>query len=348
MKKNHYHISQYDYPVPKELIAQEPLQRRAHSRLLVLNRQNQELKEMFFKDITSFFQRGDVIVLNNTQVLKARLEGCKLTGAKVDVLLLRDQGGGLWEALVKPGKRLRLGDKIIFSEADGFFARVEEKTEQGGRLLRFSRENIYSLIEAHGKVPLPPYIKKEIADASSYQTIYAKKHGAVAAPTAGFHFTPQLLRKLQRKGVEIVSITLHCGLATFRPIKCEDIRKHDMDWEEYEILEEAAAAINRAKKEKRRVIAVGTTSIRTLEAAAVLKNKTYQVKSQVSRTNLYVYPGYRFKVVDAVITNFHTPCSTNLVLISTFAGVEVIRKAYRYALDHSFRLFSFGDVMAVF
>ncbi len=348
MRGSRYQASQYDYPVPKELIAQEPLRHRADSRLLVVNRMDQNFKETVFKDIGDFLKEGDVLVLNNTQVLKARLQGHKLTGGKLDVLLLRDRGGGLWEALVKPGKRARRGDKIIFNDTDDFWAILEEKTEQGGRFLRFPYEDIYSLIEAHGKVPLPPYIKKEVDDETTYQTIYAEKHGAVAAPTAGFHFTEQLLDRLGNRGVEIVSITLHCGLATFRPIKCQDIRNHPIGWEEYEISQRTASAINHARKENRRVIAVGTTSIRTLEAAAILKNKTYRLEPGSSRTNLYIYPGYRFKMVDAVITNFHTPCSTNLVLISTFAGNKLIRQAYRYAIDNSFRLFSFGDGMAVF
>ncbi|MBN2482610.1 MAG: tRNA preQ1(34) S-adenosylmethionine ribosyltransferase-isomerase QueA [Candidatus Omnitrophica bacterium] len=347
-KTSRYHLANYTYEIPSRQIAQEPLKKRARSRLLVLHPRQDSFSETIFDHIGDFLRKGDVLVLNNTKVLKAKLLGTKSTGARLDVLLMRDCGKGVWETLVKPAKRAKIGDVLVFNEKDDFYAHVEGKTTQGGRLLKFNPKNVYSFLEKYGKVPVPPYIKKEVKDPQSYQTVYARKRGAVAAPTAGFHFTSGLLSQLKKKGVQIIPITLHCGLATFRPVKTEDIRAHPMDWEEYEISPRSARIINNAKKEKRRVIAVGTTSIRTLEAAAVKTEDYYSIKPGRAQTDLYMYPGYRFKMIDGIITNFHTPCSTNLILISTFCGTDFLKKAYHYALNRDFRFFSFGDVMAIF
>lgn len=348
-KKDIFHISNYDYKIPPRLIAQEPVSKRDESRLLVINRENSEIKQGIFKDILDFLRAGDAIVLNNTKVIKARLSARKETGANVEVLLVKQREKGIWEALVKPGKRAKLGDTLIFEkEGRVIRAKVLGRTEQGGRILAFSPCGIESFLDELGKVPLPPYIKKDIDDPDKYQTVYAKEKGAIAAPTAGFHFTKDLLAEIKKRGVKVIYVTLHCGLATFRPVKTEDIREHKIDPEWIEVSPFAAAAVNKTKQAGNRVIAVGTTSIRSLESAAY-KDKAGRVyiRPFSGETNLYIFPGYKFNAADVVITNFHTPCSTNFILISSFCGIKLLRKAYALAIKKDFRFFSFGDATLI-
>ena len=331
----------------KELIAQEPIPRRDESRLLVVNKKDKNIKESVFKHIVDFLDAGDVLVLNNTRVLPARLFARRKTGGKLEVLLLKEKETGLWEVLVKPGRKARLGDNLIFGEGK-FHAQVLDKTPTGGRLLKFNPSQIKKLINQYGKMPLPNYIKKDLRLPNRYQTIYAREDGAVAAPTAGLHFTENLLEELHSRGVEIAYITLHCGLATFRPVKSEDIRNHPMECEYYRIDANAARIINKAKRESRRVIAVGTTVVRAVETAA-LRNQgsIYYIQANQGETGLYIYPGYRFKIINALLTNFHLPHSTNLILVSAFAGSKLIKEAYRQAIKKRFRFYSFGDAMLI-
>jgi S-adenosylmethionine:tRNA ribosyltransferase-isomerase len=345
MVKNCYKLEEFDYHLPPELIAQEPIYPRDSSRLLIVSRKEGIIREGIFRDIVNFLNKGDTLVLNDTRVVNARLLGRREKGGKIEVLLLREKERGVWETLVKPGKRARINDTIIF-EKDGFSAKVLKKTAQGGRVLKFSSP-CDTFIKSKGKVPLPPYIKREIYDFNRYQTVYAQKEGAIAAPTAGLHFTPHLLKKLQKKGVRITPITLHCGLATFRPVKTDDIRQHKMESEWIEISYQTAETINRAKKEKRQVIAVGTTSVRALESIADINREKFLLKPFCSETNFYIVPGYQFKIVDAMITNFHTPCSTNLILVAAFLGLSLLKKAYSYAIKRNFRFYSFGDAMLI-
>jgi len=340
-------LSEFDYCLPRELIAQEPLASRDECRLLVLNRKDKSFKEVIFKDIVKFLNKGDLLLLNNTRVLPARLIAKRKTGGQLEVLLLKQKQRGIWEVLVKPGKKALPGESIFFA-GDGFRAEILERTPAGGRLIRFYPKDIKRLINQYGKMPLPPYIKKELNQADYYQTIYAKKQGAVAAPTAGLHFTKGLLDKLISFGVKIAYITLHCGLATFRPVKTQDIREHKMEAEFYKIDSRAARIINQARAQKRRIIAVGTTVVRAVETAT-FKNRQgyYQVKPQQGQTHCYIYPGYKFKIIDAFLTNFHLPHSTNLILACAFAGTGFIREAYQYAINRKFRFYSFGDAMLV-
>ncbi|MFH1339047.1 MAG: tRNA preQ1(34) S-adenosylmethionine ribosyltransferase-isomerase QueA [Candidatus Omnitrophota bacterium] len=340
-------LSEFDYRLPGELIAQEPIRLRDESRLLVANRKDKRLKEAVFKDIVELVNKDDVLVLNDTKVLPARLIAAKLTGARLEILLLSETEPGVWEALVKPGKRARPGDNLLFAEGR-FCAEVLERTPAGGRLLRFNPPDTRGLINQYGQPPLPHYIKKELKEPGRYQTVYAKKSGAVAAPTAGLHFTTGLLEQLTARGVRIACVTLHCGLATFRPVKTPDIREHPMGVEFYEVSSEAARIINKAKQLGRRIIAVGTTAVRAAETAAIRKGgDIYQLRPQQGSTGLYIYPGYKFKIIDALLTNFHLPCSTNLILVSAFGGIDFIRRAYRYAINKRFRFYSFGDAMFV-
>ncbi|MDD5195438.1 MAG: tRNA preQ1(34) S-adenosylmethionine ribosyltransferase-isomerase QueA [Candidatus Omnitrophica bacterium] len=346
MDNNLYNLSNYDYELPTDFIAQKPVCPRDSSRLLILDRRKQSIKAGIFEDVVDCLAYGDVIVLNDTKVIKAKLIGKKPTGAQIDILLVKQLRDGIWEALASPAKRLKVNDTIIFDSS--LSAKIIDVTSEGKRVLEFSRTDIRKAIEALGKAPLPHYIKEEIDDAGKYQTIYAKHEGAIAAPTAGLHFTPQLLSKIEKKGIRITFVTLHCGLATFRPIKEEDIRRHKIEPEWVEVTPGAAKVINNAKKTGSRVIAVGTTSMRTLEsAAAPITGEVTCVKPYNGETNLYITPGYAFKIVDAVITNFHTPRSTNLVLIASFCGLEFLRKAYNGAKELKFRFFSFGDAMFI-
>jgi S-adenosylmethionine:tRNA ribosyltransferase-isomerase len=341
MCKDLFKAANYDFKIAEHLIAQSLKYPRDKSRLLVLERNSGRLTEKIFKDIVDFFQKGDCLVLNNTKVFKARIFGKKDTGAKIEIFLLQNFKKGLWQCLVKPAKRAKIGSKIFFSE--NFQAEVKERTDDGLFILKFYPENIQNLIENLGKTPLPPYIKKE-AELKSYQTVYAKKTGAVAAPTAGLHFTKELFSELKKKRVNIVYLTLHCGLGTFRPIKAKDIREHQMAKEYIEVTEESVAIINKAKKNKKKVFAVGTTVVRSLESAAI---NNLEIGTYSGQTNLYITPGYKFKVVDVLITNFHTPLSTNLVLVSSFSSPKLIKKAYDYSQENKFRFFSFGDAMLI-
>jgi S-adenosylmethionine:tRNA ribosyltransferase-isomerase len=354
MEGNIFNLANYDYKIPPDLIAQEPVFPRDKSRLLIIDRGKNSVQEGVFKDIVGFLRQGDVLVLNDTKVLPARLIAKKEGGGKVEILLLKKKQPYIWEVLVKPGKRVRVGDTLVF-DGSSVKAGVLDKTLAGGRVLQFFSPDFKSFLNFLGKPPLPPYIKKEIDDASKYQTVYAQKEGAIAAPTAGLHFTDELIKDLKNKGVEIVYVTLHCGLATFRPIKTEDIRQHNIESEWIEVNDEVEKAVNKAKKERRRVIAVGTTSIRTLESRGVLQyaptrlgnERIPYIKSFTGETNLYIYPGYKFKIVDSVVTNFHTPHSTNLVLISSFCGKDLLHKAYNYAIKEKFRFYSFGDATII-
>jgi S-adenosylmethionine:tRNA ribosyltransferase-isomerase len=341
MGKDLFKASNYDFKIAKKLIAQSPKRPRDESRLLILNKKSGKLDEKVFSEVINFFQKGDCLVLNNTKVFKARIFGKKDSGAKIEIFLLQKLKRGLWRCLVKPAKRAKIGSKIFFKE--NFQAEVKERTDKGLFIIQFYPQEIEGLIEDIGQTPLPPYIKKE-SDLKSYQTVYAKKKGAVAAPTAGLHFTKRLINKLKSKGVKIIYLTLHCGLGTFQPIKKEDIRDHQMAEEYVEISEEAAQIINDAKCQKKKIFAVGTTVVRSLESAS---SQDRRVKKYLGQTDLYITPGYDFKSVDGLITNFHTPLSTNLVLVSSFSSPQLIKKAYRYGKENQFRFFSFGDAMLI-
>lgn len=343
MTEDGFNINYYNFKIPKDLIAQAPAIPRDSCRLLVVNRDSSRLKREVFKEIVNYFKKGDVLVLNNTKVIKARLSARRMSGGKLEVLLLQQKEKGIWEALVNPGKRARVGDIIRFGEGD-YKAKIIDKTPSGSRILKFKFLDVEDFIFRIGAVPLPPYIKKQVQDPDDYQTIYAERKGAIAAPTAGLHFTPELIKKIKAKGVKILYITLHCSLATFRPVKCKDIRNHPIESEWIDIPPETAKAINNAKQKGRRVIAVGTTGVRTLEAAA---SGGALIKAFSGFTNFYITPGYKFKIVDALITNFHTPLSTNLILISSFADRDLIKKSYMYAKDKKFRFYSFGDAMLI-
>ncbi|MFA5008092.1 MAG: tRNA preQ1(34) S-adenosylmethionine ribosyltransferase-isomerase QueA [Candidatus Omnitrophota bacterium] len=348
MEQDLYAISNFNYELPKDLIAQQPLGERDSSRLLVINRKAGSIREAVFKNIIELLDKNDVLVLNDTRVIKAKLTGKNKYGGKIDILLLKEKETGIWEVLVKPGKKAKLGEEISFAK-DGFYAKIISKTLQGGRVFEFFPKDFTSYLDELGKPPLPHYIKKEIDDFEKYQTIYSKKEGAVAAPTAGLHFTEKLISQIKQKGIKVVYVTLHCGLATFRPVKCADIREHKMDCESIEISEEAASIINDAKDKGSRVVAVGTTSVRSLESASFLNPAgSFHVKSSTFETNFYITPGYKFKIVDALITNFHTPLSTNLILVSSFGGLALTQKAYAHAKNANFRFFSFGDAMFIF
>lgn len=347
MEHNVFNISHFDYELPSSAIAQVPLAMRDESRLLIVDREKNQITEAKFKDITRFLNPEDVLVLNNTKVIQARLYGKKKSGSIVEFLLIKEKQKGIWEVLVKPGKRAKKGDVFCF-EGSLFNAQILDTTLDGGRLIQFFPENIQPLLETVGKPPLPPYIKEEVDCPEKYQTVYAQKEGAIAAPTAGFHFTQELLNQIKEKGVEIVYVTLHCGLATFRPVKTTDIREHPMTYEWIEINPLAAKTMNHAKQTKKKIIAVGTTSVRTLESAAFMGNGgCFNVGPVSEETRLYITPGYQFKMIDTLITNFHTPCSTNLILVSTFAGLDLCKKSYAYALKNNFRFFSFGDAMII-
>jgi S-adenosylmethionine:tRNA ribosyltransferase-isomerase len=335
-------LSDYDYYLPEELIAQEPANPRDSSRLMLVSRKTGDISICIFRDIINFLHHGDVLVLNDTKVIPARIFGRKETGAKIEVLLLKKIGNKEYEALIKPGKRAKLGTKIYFTES--IYGEVIEKKDEGIFILSFSTENLDNILPEIGKIPLPPYIKKPLEDPDRYQTVYGKKLGAIAAPTAGLHFTKELLKSISDKGVEILYITLHVGLGTFKPVTVEDITKHKLDPEYFELSEETAEKINLAKREGRRIIAVGTTVTRVLEGSqnnGILK----QGKGLIS---LFIYPGYEFKIIDGLITNFHLPKSTLLMLVSAFMGYELMKRAYQKAIEERLRFYSFGDAMFIF
>ncbi len=333
--------SDFYFDLPKELIAQDPLPDRAASRLLMVDKATGEWKHEVFRNIADYLEPGDCLVLNNTKVLPARLLGVKEdTGASVEVLLLKRRGEDVWETLVKPGKKLRPGAKVSFGDGR-LKAEVLEVVEEGNRLVRFFYDGIFEeVLDSLGEMPLPPYITHKLQDKNRYQTVYAKYDGSAAAPTAGLHFTEELLRKIEEKGVRLAYVTLHVGLGTFRPVKEKNILEHHMHSEYYQISGQAAQIINETKKCGHRVICVGTTSCRTVESAA---DENGMLKECCGDTEIFIYPGYRFKVLDCLITNFHLPESTLVMLVSALAGREHVLKAYEEAVKEKYRFFSFGD-----
>ena len=335
--------SDFYYDLPEELIAQDPLEDRTASRLLVLDRQTGTVEHKIFSDVIDYLNKGDCLVINNTRVIPARLIGEKEgTGGKVEVLLLKRRANDVWETLVKPGKKLRPGAKITFGDGR-LRAEVLEVVEEGNRLVKFCYEGIFEeILDSLGEMPLPPYITHKLEDKEMYQTVYAKFDGSAAAPTAGLHFTKELLNKIEEKGIKISSITLHVGLGTFRPVKVDDVNNHHMHTEWYEVNAEAAEIINETKRNGGRVICVGTTSCRTIESVA---DDNGYMKAKTGETDIFIYPGYKFKIMDGLITNFHLPESTLVMLVSAFAGKENVLAAYETAVKEKYRFFSFGDAM---
>ncbi len=336
-------VQDYDYFLPEELIAQTPLEPRDHSRLLVVDRQRQGVEHKHFYDLTAYLRAGDLLIMNDTRVIPARLIGQKDTGARVEVFLLHRQNKDEWEALVRPGKKLAPGAKVFFG--DKLQCEILEKTAFGGRLVRFAYEGAFeALLDELGQTPLPPYIHESLADKERYQTVYARVDGSAAAPTAGLHFTPEMLQAVKAKGVAVAFVTLHVGLGTFRPVSVDDIREHVMHSEYFDVPEATAQLIAQTRAGGGRVIAIGTTAVRTLESAALPGGL---IRSGAGKTNIFIYPGYTFQVVDALVTNFHLPQSTLLMLVSAFAGRERMLDAYRQAVEAKYRFFSFGDAMFI-
>lgn len=335
----------FSFELPQELIAQDPLKDRSSSRLLVLDKETGEVSHHVFRDIIDYLNPGDCLVINDTKVIPARLIGSKVgTDAKIEILLLKRKSDQVWETLVKPGKKAKPGAKISFGEGL-LVGEVIDVVEEGNRLVKFSYEGIFEeILDQLGQMPLPPYITHQLEDKNRYQTVYAKNSGSAAAPTAGLHFTPELLEQIKEKGVDVASVTLHVGLGTFRPVKAENILDHHMHSEFYRIEEEEAAKINRAKEKGGRIICVGTTSCRTVESAA---DENGRVKAGSGWTDIFIYPGYTFKVLDGLVTNFHLPESTLIMLVSAFAGYDNTMNAYKTAVAEKYRFFSFGDAMLV-
>ncbi|MDN5386526.1 MULTISPECIES: tRNA preQ1(34) S-adenosylmethionine ribosyltransferase-isomerase QueA [Bacillus] len=339
-------VELFDFDLPERLIAQVPLKERDASRLMVLDKKTGEITHSTFKHVIDFLNAGDCIVLNDTRVLPARLYGVKEeTGAKVEVLLLKQEEGDVWETLVKPAKRVKRGTVLSFG--DGRLTAVcTEELEHGGRKIEFRYEGIfYEVLESLGEMPLPPYIKEQLDDRERYQTVYSKKQGSAAAPTAGLHFTEEILNALRKKGVHIAFITLHVGLGTFRPVSAENVEEHDMHAEFYEMSEETAALLNRVRQEGGKIISVGTTSTRTLETIASEHDGRF--REARGWTSIFIYPGYTFRAIDGMITNFHLPKSSLIMLVSALAGREHVLSAYRTAVEHEYRFFSFGDAMLI-
>jgi len=338
-------VKDFYYDLPQELIAQDPLEDRSSSRLMVLDKITGEVEHRHFKDITEYLRPGDCLVINNTKVIPARLYGVKEgTETKIEILLLKRKENDIWETLVKPGKKCKIGTKIVFGEGI-LTGEVVDIVEEGNRLIQFHYEGIFEeILDRLGQMPLPPYITHQLQDKNRYQTVYAKYDGSAAAPTAGLHFTPELLQQVRDMGVEIAEVTLHVGLGTFRPVKETDVLKHHMHSEFYKIEQSEADKINKAKKEGHRVIAVGTTSTRTLESAA---DENGFLTEKSGWTEIFIYPGYQFKVIDALITNFHLPESTLVMLVSALAGREHVLAAYETAVEEKYRFFSFGDAMFI-
>ena len=333
------------YELPEELIAQDPLEDRSSSRLLVLDKESGAVSHHVFKDVIDYLNEGDCLVINDTKVLPARLIGAKVgTDAKIEVLLLKRKENNIWETLVKPGKKAKIGTKISFG--DGLLmGEVVDIVEEGNRLIQFTYEGIFEeILDRLGQMPLPPYITHHLEDKNRYQTVYAEHTGSAAAPTAGLHFTSELLERIEKKGVDIARVTLHVGLGTFRPVKVDEITDHHMHSEFFQIEEEAATKINRAKDAGKKVICVGTTSCRTVESAA---DETGHLKACSGWTEIFIYPGYQFKVLDSLITNFHLPESTLVMLVSALAGREHVLAAYEEAVKERYRFFSFGDAMLI-
>lgn len=335
----------FNFDLPEELIAQDPLEDRSSSRLLVLDKETGKTEHHVFREIIEYLEAGDCLVINDTKVIPARLIGSKIgTDAKIEVLLLKRKENDVWETLVKPGKKAKIGTRISFG--DGLLVgEVVDIVEEGNRLIHFEYEGIFEeILDRLGQMPLPPYITHQLEDKNRYQTVYAKHSGSAAAPTAGLHFTPELLKKIEEKGVQIARVTLHVGLGTFRPVKVDNILEHHMHSEFYQIEEEAAEKINTAKANGKRVIAVGTTSCRTIESAAKEDGTIAPVSGW---TDIFIYPGYQFKVLDCLITNFHLPESTLVMLVSALAGREYVLNAYEEAIKERYRFFSFGDAMFI-
>ena len=351
MAETGYSTSDYDYELPPRLIAQTPAPVRDASRLLVLNRKDGSVEHRIFHDIIAYLNPGDTLVINDSKVIPARLYGeriGKTTRTPAEVVLLRQRESDVWEAIVRPGKRLRRGDRMALAE-EGVFVQIEAVLEDGNRLVRFLYDKneyptIYALLDKLGNMPLPPYIHEKMADKNRYQTVYAKEEGSAAAPTAGLHFTPELLGRIREKGIDIVPVMLHVGLGTFRPVKEDDVRRHKMHSEFITVTEEAAQRINATRARGGRIIAVGTTSVRTLESAADEAGIVHPIAAD---TSIFIYPGYRFRAVDAMITNFHLPKSTLLMLISAFADRKTVLRTYEEAVRQEYRFFSFGDAMFI-
>ena len=333
------------YELPEELIAQDPLKDRSSSRLLVLDKESGAVYHHVFKEITDYLHEGDCLVINDTKVIPARLIGSKVgTDGKIEILLLKRKENNVWETLVKPGKKAKIGTKISFGEGL-LIGEVVDIVDEGNRLIQFTYEGIFEeILDRLGQMPLPPYITHQLEDKNRYQTVYATHTGSAAAPTAGLHFTPELLDEIEQKGIEIARVTLHVGLGTFRPVKVEEITEHHMHSEFFQIDEEAARKINHAKDSGKRVICVGTTSCRTIESAA---DETGHLKACSGWTEIFIYPGYQFKILDCLITNFHLPESTLIMLVSAQAGREHVLAAYEEAVKERYRFFSFGDAMLI-
>lgn len=338
-------LKDFNYDLPEELIAQDPLEDRSSSRLMVLHKDTGRIEHKIFRDIIDYLNPGDCLVINDTKVIPARLMGIKEdTGATIEVLLLKRNADDVWECLVKPGKKARTGARIVFGEGL-LVGEIVDVIEDGNRMIKFHYEGIFEeILDKLGQMPLPPYITHKLQDKNRYQTVYAKNEGSAAAPTAGLHFTKELLEKIKEKGVNVVSITLHVGLGTFRPVKVDKIEEHHMHTETFNISKEAADTINRTRAAGGRVIAVGTTSCRTLESAAA-DDGTIPARS--GDTDIFIYPGYKFKAIDCLITNFHLPESTLIMLVSALAGRDNIMNAYETAVKERYRFFSFGDAMFI-
>lgn len=335
-------VTDFDYDLPQELIAQHPMEPRDHSRLLVVDKKTGEIEHKHFYDLVNYLKPGDVLVFNDTRVIPARLHGTKDTGAHVEVFLLTRRDATDWEVLVRPGKKLQVGAEINFS--DELSCEVIEHTDFGGRVVRFKYDGIFEeILDRLGETPLPPYITAPLEDKERYQTVYNRERGSAAAPTAGLHFTKELLQKIKDIGCEEVFVTLHVGLGTFRPVSEAKIEDHKMHKEFYTVSQEAADAVNKAKAEGRRIIAVGTTAVRTLEAAGA----DGQLHAGSSWTNIFIYPGYKFRLVDDLVTNFHLPQSTLLMLVSTLSTREIMLQTYKKAVEEKYRFFSFGDAMFI-
>lgn len=338
-------LTDYDFHLPEDQIAQRPLEKRDESKLLVVDKMSGKFEERHFYHIIEYLTDNDVLVINNTKVIPARLLGQKKeTGGQVEVFLLKRHTLTQWECLLKPGKRVKMGQEVEFPGGELSATLIEIK-ENGNRVMEFKFEGIFEeILDRLGEMPLPPYIKEKLKDHDRYQTVYAKEGESVAAPTAGLHFTPELIDKIRAKGVEILEVNLEVGIGTFRPVQVENVLEHDMHGELYEVTQDVADRINRAKKLGKRIVAVGTTSVRTLESAS---NSDSSVRAEKQETKIFIYPGYQFKVVDALITNFHLPKSTLLMLVSALSSRELMLKAYEFAVEHEYRFFSFGDSMFI-
>lgn len=338
-------VSDFDYELPEELIAQEPLEKRSESRLMVLDKETGKVTHKHFYDISEYINEGDCLVINNTRVIPARLYGSKEgTNAAIEILLLKRIDANTWECLTRPGKKARVGARIIFGEGI-LVGEIVDIVEEGNRLIRFEYDGIFEeILDKLGEMPLPPYITHKLKDKNRYQTVYAKYDGSAAAPTAGLHFTPELIQELRDKGIKIAEVTLHVGLGTFRPVKVENVLEHHMHSEYYEINKEACDIINSTKESGGRVISVGTTSTRTIESAA---DENGYLTPKKGNTDIFIYPGYEFKVIDSLITNFHLPESTLIMLVSALAGRENVLSAYEEAVKEKYRFFSFGDAMLI-